>query len=202
MAREFTPPSLQGYAKDVPLRPFAPARSRDLLRRAGLSLPVAIDLWYPTLVRRPYLTEPEAIARRFAAGLDRAGFQITVRPSPWLPDYLRTVRSGGASLFLLGWVGDYADPSAFLNVLFGAPSAQFGLVDEQLRRQLERADAEPDPSRRAALYREANREVMRQLPGVPFVTTRQPVGLRRSVRGFRPSALGIDSYAEVTLSSR
>jgi peptide/nickel transport system substrate-binding protein len=202
VAREFVPPTLAGYAADVPRYEYDPERARGLLRRAGVSLPVRVDLWYPTEVRRPYLPEPERIARRFAAGLDRAGFRIDLRPSPWLPDYLRLVRSGGAALFLLGWVGDYADAGAFLDPIFVDASARFGTRDAELEGLLRRARAEPDAGRRAALYRNANRKVMQTLPAVPFVTTRQPVAVSRAVHGFVPSPLGIDSFAGVSLSPR
>ena len=83
---------------------------------------------------------------------------------PWLPDYIRSVRTGGAALYLLGWIGDYADAGAFLDPLFGPKSAGFGLDSPSLERQLARANAEPSPPARAAVYRRANRTVMRLLP--------------------------------------
>ena len=133
VAREFTPPTLAGYAVGVERYPYEPARARRLLRQAGLSLPVRIDLWYPTGVRRPYLPEPEDVARSFAASLEGAGFRVDLRPSPWLPDYVRRVRSGGAGLYLLGWVGDYADAGAFLDPIFGSTAGRFGFVSRPRR---------------------------------------------------------------------
>ena len=198
VAHEFTPPSLPGYAASAGRLRYDPQRARALLRQAGLTLPVPIELRYPTGIRRPYLPDPHAIARRFAASLERAGFSVSLGPEPWLPDYLRRVRTGGAALYLLGWIGDYADAGAFLQPLFGPESTGFGFTSVPLERLLERADGEPSPPARASLYRRANRSIMRLLPGVPFVTTRQPVGLRRSVRGFVPSPLGIESLAAVS----
>ena len=200
VAQEFTPPSLAGYAGIAGGIRFAPARAQGLLRQAGLSLPVRVELHYPTGIRRPYMPDPHAIAQRFASSLERAGFAVTLRAQAWLPDYIRSVRTGGAALYLLGWIGDYADAGAFLDPLFGSKSAGFGLDSPSLERQLARANAEPSPPARAAFYRRANRTVMRLLPGVPFVTTRQPVGLRRSVRGFVPSPLGIESLATVSIN--
>ena len=199
VAQEFTPPSLAGYAGIGGGIRFDPARAQGLLRQAGLTLPVRVELRYPTGIRRPYAgpardratvrLEPRARrVRRHAAGRGR------------LPDYIRSVRTGGAALYLLGWIGDYADAGAFLDPLFGPKSAGFGLDSPSLERQLARANAEPSPPARAAVYRRANRTVMRLLPGVPFVTTRQPVGLRRSVRGFVPSPLGIESLATVSIN--
>ena len=149
VAHEFTPPSLAGYAASAGRLRYDPQRARALLRQAGLTLPVPIELRYPTGIRRPYLPDPHAIARRFAASLERAGFSVSLGPEPWLPDYLRRVRTGGAALYLLGWIGDYADAGAFLQPLFGPESTGFGFTSVPLERLLERADAEPSPPARA-----------------------------------------------------
>ena len=199
VAQEFTPPSLAGYAATAAGFRFDPDRARALLRQAGLTLPVPVELRYPTGISRPYMPDPHAIAQRFASSLERAGFDVVLRAEAWLPDYLRRIRTGAAALYLLGWIGDYADAGAFLDPLFGPGSTGFGLESPSLDGQLEQANAEPNPPARAAHYRRANRTVMRLLPGVPFVTTRQPVGLRRSVRGFVPSPLGIESLAGVSI---
>ncbi len=197
-AREFTPPTVAGYAAGIRRYAYDPGRSRALLRQAGVSVPLRIDLWYPTGVWRPYLPDPPATAHALAASLDRAGFRVVQRPLPWLPDYVRRVRDGAPGLFLLGWIGDYADAGAFLEPIFGDTTVRFGFRSPALQRMLARARAEPDPARRAALYRRANREIMRLLPGMPLATTPQPVGVRRTVRGYLPSPLGIESLAPVS----
>jgi peptide/nickel transport system substrate-binding protein len=110
------------------------------------------------------------------------------------------VRGGGAELFLVGWIGDYADAGAFLEPIFGDTLTRFGFHSPALQRMLARAQAEPDPARRAALYRRVNREIVRLLPGVPLATTPQPVGVLPTVRGYVPSPLGIDFLAPVSRS--
>ena len=200
VSHEFTPPTLAGYAAAVRRYAYDPGRSRALLRKANLTPPVRVELWYPTGVWRPYLPDAPAVARGLAASLDRAGFRVLLRPLPWLPDYVRRVRGGGAELFLMGWIGDYADAGAFLESIFGDTLTPFGFRSPALQRMLARAQAEPDPARRAALYRRANREIMRLLPGVPLATTPQPVGVQQTVRGYVPSPLGIDSLAGVNRS--
>ena len=158
----------------------------------------AVQCLQPCLLRRSYifLFWPHATYERCKSRI----FRVLLRPLPWLPDYVRQVRHGGADLFLLGWIGDYADAGAFLEPIFGDTLTRFGFRSPALKRLLGRAEAEADPARRAALYRRANREIMRLLPGVPLATTPQPVGLRTSVRGFVPSPLGIESLASVSRS--
>jgi len=125
---------------------------------------------------------------------------VELRSRPWLPDYTRRVRNGGAGLYLLGWIGDYADAGAFLDPIFGQTADRFGFTSPALAALLDRARAQPEVRRRARLYRAANRLLATLLPGVPFVTTREPVGVRRGVSGFRPSPLGFDSFAGVAVS--
>ena len=68
VATEFLPPSLNGYAgKGVPLYPFSPSKAKALLQQAGQTLPVPIDLWYPTSISRPYMPDPQRNAEAFAA---------------------------------------------------------------------------------------------------------------------------------------
>jgi peptide/nickel transport system substrate-binding protein len=78
VATEFLPPTLVGYAgKGVPLYPFNPNKSKQLLQAAGQTLPVPIDFWYPTSVSRPYMPDPQRNAEAFAASLEQSGFKVT-----------------------------------------------------------------------------------------------------------------------------
>ena len=89
--------------------------------------------------------------------------------APWRPDYLGSVQSGKAELYLLGWTGDFGDPANFLNVHFGAPNDQFGFNNPALFNLLTRADSETNLAKRAALYQQASHQVMKYLPMVPYV---------------------------------
>jgi peptide/nickel transport system substrate-binding protein len=48
VAKEFMPPEVVGYADDVTEYEFDPAKSKQLLQEAGLTLPVPIEFWYPS----------------------------------------------------------------------------------------------------------------------------------------------------------
>ena len=73
-----TPSTLQQYRYD-------PKRSRALLRKAGLQLPVKVDFWYPTDTTRPYMPDPKRNFDAFAAGLARAGFKVVPHSARWDP---------------------------------------------------------------------------------------------------------------------
>ncbi|HXF98651.1 MAG TPA: ABC transporter substrate-binding protein [Gaiellaceae bacterium] len=191
IANQFLPPALPGHARSgVPSYPYNPARARQLLRQAGLELPVRVTFWYPTGVSRPYMPDPRRNAEAFGASLERSGFDVEFRTAPWSPDYLGATQAGRAQLYLLGWIADYPDPANFLNVHFGQFSGQFGFRNAALFNLLRRADAESNVSRRIRLYEQASRQVMRLLPMVPYVWAGSALAFRANVRGYVASPIG------------
>ncbi len=198
VADQFLPTQLVGYAKTgVPQYTYNPTKSKQLLQQAGLTLPVAVDFWYPTSVSRPYMPDPKRNAEAFGASLEKAGFKVTFHSAPWRPDYLGSVQSGKAELFLLGWTGDFGDPANFLNVHFGAESDQFGFNNPALFSLLQRADSETNLAKRAALYQQASILVMKFLPVVPYVHSRPALAFQKRVQGYKPSPVSLEPFSTV-----
>jgi peptide/nickel transport system substrate-binding protein len=193
VANQFLPPALGGFAKKgVPKYSYNPERAKALLRRAGLTLPVKIDFWYPptSTVSRPYMPDPSRNFQAFAASLERSGFNVTPHSAPWRPDYRAGVQAGRYQVFLFGWIADFADPANFLNVHFGSATPQFGFTNPKLFALLKRADAEPNTKKRVRLYQQASVAVMKYLPVVPYVWAGSAVALRKNVSGYRPGPIG------------
>ncbi|HUQ22427.1 MAG TPA: ABC transporter substrate-binding protein, partial [Gaiellaceae bacterium] len=87
-ANQFLPPALFGNAKTgVPAYTYNPAKAKQLLQSAGLSLPVKVDFWYPTSVSRPYMPDPQRNFQAFQASMEQSGFSVTPHSAPWRPDY-------------------------------------------------------------------------------------------------------------------
>jgi len=197
---QFLPPQLFGYAKKgVPSYAYNPDKAKSLLKEAGLTLPVKIDFWFPTNVSRPYMPDPSRNFQAFQASLEKSGFQVTAHSAPWRPDYLGTVQSGGAQLYLLGWTGDWGDPGNFLNVHFGAKKDQFGFDNASLFALLAKADAETNLAKRTALYQAASVAVMKFLPVVPYVHSTPALAFKSNVKGFIASPVGLDPFWLATL---
>jgi peptide/nickel transport system substrate-binding protein len=202
VATEFLPPLINGYAgKGVPLYPFSPTKSKQLLQAAGLTLPVPIDFWYPTSVSRPYMPDPQRNAEAFAASLEQSGFKVTFHSAPWRPDYLAQVQSGKAQVYLLGWTGDFGDPANFDNVHFGAFNPQFGFHNTKLFTMLSQADAETNIAKRNKDYQQAEVYIMKFLPMVPYVHTKPALAFQKNVKGYIPSPVSLESFATVYYSS-
>jgi peptide/nickel transport system substrate-binding protein len=204
LADQFLPPVFVGHAKHVKHYPYDPARSRALLRKAGLSLPVKVDFWYPTDVSRPYMPDPKRNFEAFAASLKRSGFEVVPHGAPWSPDYIQTVFNGKAQLYLLGWLADFQDPDNFFGPDFRKYEPSFGFRNPKLFALVARADAEPNLTRRARLYQQASRMLMELLPIVPYVHFKFAVALRRNIIGFVPDPSGPlnESFATVGFASK
>ena len=198
VANQFLPPLVVGYAnKGVPVYTFNPDKAKQLLQQAGVTLPLAVDFYYPTSVSRPYMPDPKKNAEAFGAGLEKSGFKVTFHAAPWRPDYLGEVQSGKAELYLLGWTGDFGDPANFLNVHFGAVNDQFGFNNPSLFSLLQKADSETNLEKRAALYQQASIDVMKFLPMVPYVHSMPALAFQKNVLGNKPSPVSLEPFASV-----
>jgi peptide/nickel transport system substrate-binding protein len=207
VAHAFMPPSVPGYNTKVRRYPFNPERSRQLLRQAGLSLPVRIDFYWPTNVSRPYMPSPNLNAAAFKASLERSGFEVRLVSEPWRPDYVGHVNEGNAGhLNIIGWTGDYADADNFVGTFFQSANPQFGLTrrGEHLRiaRLLDQAEGTVATRKRLQLYQEINRLLMEFLPAVPYAHSRPGVGVERRVRNYRASPVGTESFYGVTIGGQ
>jgi peptide/nickel transport system substrate-binding protein len=203
VAKEFMPPEVVGYADDVTEYSYDPAKAKQLLKDAGLTTPVKLDFWYPTDVSRPYMPDPKRNFEAFAASLNKSGFKVVPHSAPWNPDYLGRVNDGTAgNMFLIGWTGDYGDADNFVGTFFQAPSKQFGTVknpNKKVEQLLNDAEQETDEAKRQNLYEEANREIAKWLPGVPYAHSQPALAFAANVKGYVPSPTTNELFSTVTI---
>jgi peptide/nickel transport system substrate-binding protein len=198
VAQEFMPPQLFGWTNKVPKYPYNPSKAKQLLRSAGLSLPVKVDFWYPTNVSRPYMPNPKLNFEAFSASLEKSGFQVVPHSAPWRPDYVKHVNDGTAGdLNLIGWTGDFGDPDNFVGTFFQTYSPQFGFHNAKIFNILTRAEKETNLRKRIRLYQQANILIMKFLPGVPYAHSRPALGMQKKVKGYTPSPVGTDPFDTV-----
>lgn len=200
VAKEFMPPEVVGYADDVTEYEYDPAKSKQLLQDAGLTLPVKIEFWYPSDVSRPYMPDPKRNFEAFAASLNEAGFQVTPRTAPWSPDYLGRCQAGNCGhLRLLGWTGDYGDPDNFIGTFFQDPQKEWGFDNPEIFTALDEAETETDLDARTTKYQEANKLIMDFLPGVPYVHTKPALAFSAKVSGYEPSPVSLECFCTVSI---
>ena len=159
VAKEFQPPTLSGYADNVTEYTYDPAKAKELLQKAGVTLPLQVDFWYPTSVSRPYMPDPKRNFEAFAASLNKSGFKVVPHSAPWTPDYLgRVLEGNGGALNFLGQTGDYADADNFIGIFFQGQKPQWGFNNPELTKALDEAETSPtSPSARRSTRRSTGR---------------------------------------------
>ena len=198
VAKEFMPPQLFGYAKDVTTYDYNLQKAKDLIAESGVANPT-LEFWYPTNVSRQYMPDPAANFQAFQADLTAAGFKVVPKSAPWKPDYNRAVNAGDAQVYLLGWTGDFGDPDNFVGSFFRTPQPAWGFKNQQVFDALNAARIETDQAKRTTLYQAANKLIMDFLPGVPYVHTKPALAFTKAVHGFVPSVVANDIFAPVSL---
>jgi peptide/nickel transport system substrate-binding protein len=200
LAKELMPPSVFGYADDVPTYDFDPERAQQILTDAGYDLPVEIEFWYPTDVTRPYLPDPQRTFESFTSDLEQSGFSVTPRSAPWTPDYLDATLGGQAQLYFMGQTGDFGDPDTFLGTFFREEREMFNWSNEEVFGLLQEGLLEDDQDARIELYQQANRLLMEELPAIPFAHSRPALAFRTNVEGFVPSPVTLEDFSTVTVT--
>jgi oligopeptide transport system substrate-binding protein len=98
------------------------------------------------------------------------------------------------------WVGDYDDPSTYID-LFRSDSGnnQTGWADPEYDRLDDEAKATVDPGRRYAILQRAEARLLDEAPIAPLFYGTRAYLIQPCVRGWVPSLLGIHRYQYVWL---
>jgi ABC-type transport system substrate-binding protein len=136
---------------------------------------------------RPYMPQPEEVAKQVAHDLERIGFTVELRKEAW-GQILKRTQNGQHQLALMGWSADVADPDNFLYVLLDKTNARPGsaqnlsfYVDETVHKLLEEARYTYDAAQRAALYRSAQERILADVPMVPLAFSDRIIAHRKGV---------------------
>jgi len=202
VAKEFMPPEVVGYSDDVTEYTYDPAKAKQLLTEAGVSMPVKVDFWYPTDVSRPYMPDPKKNFEAFAASLNKSGFKVVPHSAPWSPDYLGKIDEGKTAVYLVGWTGDYGDADNFVGTFFQSEQKAWGTIDhpnKQVEKLLNDAEVETDAAKREDLYKQANKAISDWVPGVPYVHTKPALAFVASAKGYQPSPVGLELFNTVSI---
>lgn len=145
----------------------------------------------------------EAIARAIQASVAEVGIKVTLRPRE-VDVYDEFLESDEREVFRLGWVAAYPSPDAFLAPLFRSESANnlTGFASAAVDDLLRAARGEADPARRTALYQEAERAILDQVPVIPIAEFQVHAVVSRRVRNLVMTTLGTFDASTVSLARR
>lgn len=208
VAKEFQPPSLWGYNKDLKDFEYNPQRARDLLKDAGFPQGLKditwedgrkepLQFWYMP-VSRPYYPNPKEIAEAMAADLAKAGITVQLQTTDWAV-YLDKRKNGQLPLYMLGWTGDNGDPDNFVCYFFCNPGAsrEGFYANQQLAEVLLQAQKLTDQPKRAELYRRAEQMIHDDVARIFIANNQPPLGFAKKVKGYVPNPTGVEFFNTV-----
>ena len=187
------PPGMPGYNRQVRATPYAPPRSRELLRLAGYpegrGIPT-IPIW--SSVRSPRIDrELDTVKTQLAA----IGIRSEIKYDMDWPSFSKQLAEGRLPMFLYAWHADAPDPDSFLFPLFHSRSARnvTGYANPTVDQLLIQARREPDVTRRIELYRRIEPILLEDSPVVPVWHYDFERLFQRYVRSVEVNGLG-DPY--------
>ncbi|MDO9631581.1 MAG: ABC transporter substrate-binding protein [Humidesulfovibrio sp.] len=202
-ALTLVPPSMQGYNPKVPDTTYNPALARKLLRQAGLPGGFETTLWTMP-VSRPYMPQPDKIARFIQENLAAVGIRARIVTFDWAT-YLAKAYDGEHDLCLLGWVstGDASDILEHLldqtNAVRPHASNVSFFRDQRVHDLLAQARASGDEKVREALFAKVQDIAGREVPLLPLAHGNQTLARSRSVTGIVNHPSGVIRFAKATL---
>ncbi len=195
-AFSFTPGGLGGYAPEaVQRRNLDEARQllADAGHAGGAGMP-ELELLYNNSENNRVIAE--AIQEMWRRDL---GVQVTLVNQD-LKSTEGARSTGSYELLRSSWIADYADPSAFLDILRGDDGNNFtGWSNADYDNLLFAAARTPDPAGRNALYSKAESLLLREAPIIPIYHYTHVFLIRPSVRGWNPTLLDHHPYKGVSL---
>jgi oligopeptide transport system substrate-binding protein len=196
-AFSLTPPGLGGYTPD-PVQERNIDEARRLLAEAGhpggVGLP-ALSLLYNTSETHKVIAE--ALQEMWRRDL---GVQVTLVNQD-LKSTEEARITGNYDLLRSAEIADYADPSAFLEIMRGDSGNNFtGWANADYDNLLFTAARTTDAAARNALYGKAERLLLTEAPIITIYHYAHVFLIRPSVRGWYPNVLDHHPYKFVSLS--
>jgi peptide/nickel transport system substrate-binding protein len=156
------------------------AAARRELQRAGVSMPLSIELWWtPTHYG-------DATADEFAEmkrGLERGGvFRVTLRSAEWAQ--YSSVLGNQYNAFQLGWFPDYPDTENYILSFYQAGNfTENGYSSPRMTRLINRELGATTTARRLAIIRQIQQLAAADVPIIPYWQGNMIAVGRTNVRG-------------------
>ena len=156
-AKNMIPPTIWSYNDKVVDFPYDPAKAKEMLVKAGVTLPMKVDLWYMPK-QRPYNPNGKRIGEMMQADLAKIGVEATLVTYEW-GEYRKRMQAGEHTTGQLGWTGDNGDPDNFF-FLLGCSAARDGgqnlskWCNKEFDDRLSAAKKLTDKAARTKLYEE------------------------------------------------
>lgn len=197
------PPSEWGFHQPRVRYGYDPEAAKKLLAEAaadGTFDPNQVFKLYAPSTPRPYVSQPERVARFLQASLEQVGIHTELVLQPYAR-HRASVENGEHDLAMFGWVGDTGDPDNFLYVLFHSDNAVVGAAqnvafyrDDTVDKWLDEAQGVADETTRSGLYAAVQDKLAADAPWVPIAHSELVVAGRAELEGVVLSPTGHPVY--------
>jgi peptide/nickel transport system substrate-binding protein len=161
---EFTPgnqwvsPEHPYYQRAFPVRGRDIAKAKALMKEAGVTLPVSVDMMVPKGA------ENEAVAQVMQSMAAEAGFDLKIRVIEFATSF-KQAQAGEFQAFLIGWSGRIdPDGNSYVFLHTKAPQNDGGYSNPEADKLMEDARLITDPAQRKALYEKMTKIVLNEAP--------------------------------------
>lgn len=193
-ARSFTPK--MGAYEPAPVLGFDPEKARTLLAEAGFPDGKGFPR-YSMLISRPSArASAEALQAMWKEHLN---ILVDIQNKDW-GSYISAQQSLEFDMASAGWIGDYLDPTTFLNMWTeGNGNNNTGWHSDGYEELLEKAALQPDPTERNRLLAEAETVLMKEQPILPVSWYARNYLHRPEVKGWHPLLLDNHPWKAISL---
>lgn len=195
-AYNLTPPGAAGFVPEARLEGTIDD-ARKLLEEAGYpggkGLP-PIEMLFTNSENGRLIAE--AMQERWRAQL---GVEVRLLSQEWKV-YLDTMEQRQYDLAISVWVGDYLDPTTFLDMMVtGGGNNRTGWGNPEYDQLLRDALAAREPAAQLALFQRMEAMLVREMPVLPVYFYSSAHLIRPEVRGHHPTSLNIHPWQDVWL---
>ncbi len=188
-------PKMGAYQPETKLN-FDPQKARALLAEAGFPDGEGFPVFSMLISRPAARAGAEAIQAMWSKHLN---VRINIQNMDW-GSYINAQQSLNFDLASAGWIGDYLDPTTFLNMWTqGNGNNNTGWNDPRYETLLREAAVKSEPAARLALFREAEALLMDAQPIIPVSYYTRNYLLRPEVKGWHPLLLDNHPWAAIRL---
>ncbi|MGO8799771.1 MAG: ABC transporter substrate-binding protein [Roseiarcus sp.] len=199
-AKTLIPRTMWSYNDAIVDYPYDPDKAKEMLKAAGVTTPIDVDLWYQP-VQRPYNPNGKRMGEMMQADLAKIGVNAKLVTYEW-GEYRKRLQNGEQMTGQFGWTGDNGDPDNFF-FLRGCPDGKPASINvtkwcnAEFDDLLAKARVIPDQAGRAKLYERLQEIEHDEAPEVLVAHSIVFEAMRANVTGYKQSPLGTHTFEGV-----
>jgi peptide/nickel transport system substrate-binding protein len=188
---EFTPgnqwisPQHPYYQTAFPVRPRDIEKAKALLKEAGVTPPVTVDMMVPKGA------ENEAVAQVIQSMAAEAGFDLKIRVIEFATSF-KDATAGNFQVFQINWSGRIdPDGNSYVFLHSGAAQNDGGYSNPEADKLMEDARLTADPAERKAIYQKLTKIVLNDEPIIYLYHRKWLIAHIKKLEGYRQMPDGL-----------